>query len=68
MSIRYEERYGKAGYDIRFPKLQIRERCSFPEEVRTEIARRRYAEKRAATLLTDGKPEPERVAATFDDG
>jgi integrase len=67
MSIRYEERYGRAGYDIRFPKLGIRERCSFPEEVRTEAARKRYAETRASSLLKDGKPEPQREAATFED-
>jgi integrase len=65
MSIRFETRYGRAGYDIRFPKQHIRERCSFPEEVRTEVARRRYAEARAAALLKDGRPEPIRVVSTF---
>lgn len=65
MGIRYETRYGRAGYDLRVPSRDIRERKSFPEALRTEAARRRWAEARERQLLVDGKPLPEIRAATF---
>lgn len=65
MSIRYEVRYGLAGYDVRLRREKIRERRAFPEELRTEAARRRYAEGRASALIREGKPKKEAPAATF---
>lgn len=63
MTIRYEMRYGRPGYDIRLP--EGRERKLFPEEVRTPAAQKRYAQTRASTLIRDGQAKAEEPAATF---
>src|SRR6202171_5427414 len=65
MSIRYETRYGRPGYDLIIPTRDIRERKSFPEALRTEAARRKWIEARERELLVEGKPAPLILAPTF---